>query len=323
MKVLFTADWHIKLGQKHVKKDWQKNRFRLLFDALIQEDYDILIIGGDIFDKSNPTIEELSLFMEFVQKTNIEKTYILFPGNHEATSKYTSCLRHLKPMLPTNIVVVDTFSQLSDYAETGEYDADILPYNELHRTPFPEAKNSVLFTHVRGKIPPHVSSEVDLSLFRKWEVVYAGDLHDTKLSQENICYPGSPFNTSFTKTKPRGQHGYYIIDFSIGGRRWIELKLPQMLRVQINNPEDIDESDYDLVTYELITDDEQVLKNTTGVAKKTKLVQTREVKVPELARASSLREELGVYLEKVDKRSEEECSKLLDYFSRMYLATEK
>jgi hypothetical protein len=36
MKILFSADWHIKLGQKNVPADWQKNRFRQLFSSIAE-----------------------------------------------------------------------------------------------------------------------------------------------------------------------------------------------------------------------------------------------------------------------------------------------
>ena len=32
--ILFTADWHIKLGQKNVPKDWAIARYRRLFKAI-------------------------------------------------------------------------------------------------------------------------------------------------------------------------------------------------------------------------------------------------------------------------------------------------
>ena len=69
MKILFSADWHIKLGQKNVPVDWQKNRFRQLFSSIAEvyeaENCSMLIIGGDIFDKM-PSMEELELYFEFL-----------------------------------------------------------------------------------------------------------------------------------------------------------------------------------------------------------------------------------------------------------------
>ena len=84
MKILFSADWHIKLGQKNVPRAWQKNRYKTLFEKINEIEADIHILGGDVFDKS-PNPEEISLFFDFVQDVKIP-TYI-FDGNHEATRK--------------------------------------------------------------------------------------------------------------------------------------------------------------------------------------------------------------------------------------------
>ena len=52
--ILFTADWHIKLGQKNVPLEWAKNRYQMFFDQILvlEEDVDLHIIGGDLFDLS-------------------------------------------------------------------------------------------------------------------------------------------------------------------------------------------------------------------------------------------------------------------------------
>ena len=52
MKILFSADWHIKLGQKNVPREWQVNRYKMLFEKLhvLEELVDLHIIGGDVFD---------------------------------------------------------------------------------------------------------------------------------------------------------------------------------------------------------------------------------------------------------------------------------
>ena len=78
--ILFTADWHIKLGQKNVPKEWQTNRFRMLFKKVLLDatNADCIIIGGDVFDRM-PSIEELSLFLEFVSMSTIlDKKIYLF-----------------------------------------------------------------------------------------------------------------------------------------------------------------------------------------------------------------------------------------------------
>ena len=59
-------------------------------------------------------------------------------------------------------------------------------------------------------VPPHVHSEVDLSIFKKFPVVFAGDLHSHSNCQENIVYPGSPMSITFHRNKI--ENGYLIIE---------------------------------------------------------------------------------------------------------------
>ena len=79
---MFSADWHIKLGQKNVPLNWARARYDSFFHQihLLEDDCDLHIIGGDIFDRV-PTIEELELYFTFVQKCGIET--IIYDGNHE------------------------------------------------------------------------------------------------------------------------------------------------------------------------------------------------------------------------------------------------
>ena len=46
--ILFTADWHIKLGQKNVPIDWAKNRYQIVFEQIteLEDKANVHIIGG-------------------------------------------------------------------------------------------------------------------------------------------------------------------------------------------------------------------------------------------------------------------------------------
>ena len=69
--ILFTADWHIKLGQKNVPVPWACTRYQMFFEQ-VQEAIDehgvtLHIIGGDLFDRV-PSMDELTLYFDFVAK---------------------------------------------------------------------------------------------------------------------------------------------------------------------------------------------------------------------------------------------------------------
>ncbi|NDB06927.1 MAG: hypothetical protein EBX95_14675, partial [Acidimicrobiia bacterium] len=67
MKILFTADIHIKLGQKNVPVDWARNRYNLLWKQFeeLQQQADVFVIGGDVFDKL-PSMDELEVYFDLV-----------------------------------------------------------------------------------------------------------------------------------------------------------------------------------------------------------------------------------------------------------------
>ena len=86
--ILFTADWHIKLGQKNVPISWACTRYKMFFEQLenivMDNNVSLHIVGGDLFDRV-PSMDELTLYFDFVK--NVKCWTIIFDGNHEATRK--------------------------------------------------------------------------------------------------------------------------------------------------------------------------------------------------------------------------------------------
>jgi len=228
MKILASADYHIKLNTKNIPIEWAKNRFRLLFAKLadIENKVDMHLMLGDFFDKM-PSLEELELYYEFVT-TRIVET-IIIPGNHEALKKDTTFLTYLKSIttkLNPLVTIVDNY-----YTYKG---IDFIPYNKLKE--FEKGikytfDNRILATHCRGEIKPYVKPEVDLSIFDQWKVVLAGDLHSYDNSQRNILYPGSPITTSFHRSLT--DTGIIILDSDTLEHKFVPLGLPQLIRKTI------------------------------------------------------------------------------------------
>ena len=84
--ILFTADWHIKLGQKNVPTDWATKRYQMFFEQIheLEKDCELHIIGGDLFDRV-PSMDELTLYFDFIRAVTIPT--VIYDGNHEATRK--------------------------------------------------------------------------------------------------------------------------------------------------------------------------------------------------------------------------------------------
>ena len=72
--ILFTADWHLKLGQKNVPLPWACSRFELFFDTIrgLELGVNMHIIGGDLFDRV-PTMDELTLYFDFIKDVRLKK----------------------------------------------------------------------------------------------------------------------------------------------------------------------------------------------------------------------------------------------------------
>jgi DNA repair exonuclease SbcCD nuclease subunit len=253
---MFSADYHIKLGQKNVPIDWARARYAEMFRQLheLEKTVDLHIIGGDVFDKT-PTMEELELYYEFILESQCETKII--PGNHESIKKNTTFFTFLKTITTKLNPLVEI---VDDYYAMGNM--DFIPYNKLKdfesRVKAGEVfqAKDILITHVRGEIPPHVKPEVDLSLFEDWKLVLAGDLHSHSNSQRNIVYPGSPCTTSFHRSEVKT--GVVIVDTETLAWEFVELKLPQLIRKTIEAGEPMPATEYHHTIYEVTGDMEEL-----------------------------------------------------------------
>lgn len=245
MKVLFTADLHIKLGQKNIPIDWARNRYDLLFKeiSLYSTQVDLTIIGGDIFDKV-PSMEELELYFKLVK--GLYSTTIIYSGNHEALKKNTTFLTNLSEVtnsINNKVKIIDDF-----FTYKG---IDFIPYNKLkeYHPGDIDFHSDILCTHVRGDIPPHVKAEVPLELFDRWKLVLAGDLHSHSNSQRNIVYPGSPLTTSFHRSLV--DCGFILLDTETLEYEWKKIDLPQLIRKAIKAGEAMPPTDFHHTIYEV------------------------------------------------------------------------
>lgn len=308
MKILFTADIHIKLGQKGVPVEWALNRYKLLIAEIgrVQETCDMVIIGGDIFDKM-PNVEELEIYYDLV--SSVTKQCYIYPGNHEATKKGRTFFTHLASV--TNkinplVTVVDNYWSLP-----GIF--DIIPYNKLKEFAPNDFSNNILFTHVRGAIPPHVKPEVDLSLFNNWKLVVAGDLHSHSNSQLNIVYPGSPLTTSFHRGTVTT--GVLIIDTESISYDFIPLELPQLIRKTVQVGEPTIATDYHHTVYEVEGDMSELGELDDNVLVDRKVVK-RSIETQLILEAEmSLEEEVSEYLKYILKLDESTVVDVLEELS--------
>ena len=314
--ILFTADWHIKLGQKNVPVSWACTRYQMFYEQ-VQEAIDehgvtLHIIGGDLFDRV-PSMDELTLYFDFVAKQKVRT--IIYDGNHEATKKnytfFSNLIRATKDINPLVEVITETYYE-DNWA--------ILPYADLHKKNHIESiEADVLFTHVRGEIPPHVIPEVDLERFDKFDTVFAGDLHAHENTQRNIVYPGSPMTTSFHRNEV--QTGYLIIDDNFDWT-WHQFNLPQLIRKTVEDPSEMVQTMFHHTIYEVEGDVQDLakVKNSDLLDKK---VVKREVEATlNLHGDMTISDELGVYLKEILSLDDNKIRNIMGVFNDYSAKTE-
>ncbi|RZK39918.1 MAG: hypothetical protein EOO61_06855 [Hymenobacter sp.] len=244
--ILFTADLHIKIGQKNVPVEWAKNRYKLFIEQMVEAEKgcDLHIMGGDIFDKM-PNLEELDIYWKMVRACSIRT--LIYAGNHEATKKgktFFSTLKEITNALNPLVTVIDEIYEEENFI--------IVPYEFIHVKGVWDSldKSKALFSHIRGEIEPHVKPEIDLDLIADFHTVYLGDLHSHSNCQRNLVYPGSPMVTSFHRHPV--STGYIHIDSSDLSRwTWHEFHLPQLLRKTVDDQSEMVPTYPDHTIYEL------------------------------------------------------------------------
>lgn len=325
MKILLSADWHIKLGQKNVPRDWQWTRYVLMFEKLyeLEKEVNIHIIAGDVFD-THPKTDEIALFLKFISGCSIKT--IIFDGNHEATRKGRTFLTHLSDAvnsLNSKCEILDGPTSKDFYHNAhGDVDTtiDFIPYTHLKTFDPKEFNSNICCTHVRGNIPPHVVEEVNLDKFAQWEVVLAGDLHSYENSQRNILYPGSPVSTSFHRN--RIKNGVIIFDTDTMEHEFIDLELPQLIRKTVDKEEDIVKTEYDHTIYEITGN----VLELSGVDTSLDIIDKKIINKTNDALLNlenlTIEDELTLYLKEVLNLSQDDIDGVLKKFNDYYTGLE-
>ena len=204
MKLFFISDIHLDLRSN---KEWEAQRFLKLFKDLGDTACDLLVLGGDIFERARPSIEEIRLFYQGLDLLNLPPDkVIIINGNHEEVKKPLYTFDYLPSTkftyVKTSIIETEKtnlfFVSHSDLGGLDEVLQDITK------------KQSILFTHVRPTIPPHILEEIPLLKVAKgFDLVISGDIHFKWDAFDNFMYPGTPYSHSF---KTEIDHGYFMID---------------------------------------------------------------------------------------------------------------
>jgi len=314
MKILHSADWHILLHKKKVPYKWQVNRFKTFFSKLIklEKQCEVHIIAGDIFDKK-PEPDEVCLFLSYINSVTIP-TYII-PGNHEATRKGETFLEHFTQENAIKNSNVHLITKNKRVQEGSAY-FQFFPYGEMQidNLPIIQHEKDILVTHIRGEVPPHITSEYDFEKLRPWKLILLGDLHFAhKYLDYPAYYPGSPLNVTFDRDEKR-QYGVNIVtliaDSSFKYKvDFVDLKLPKLIRKTIKVNGEMKKDDINHVLYEVTgsIDELSKIENSELLDKK---IATQPVEDSKLdLKNKTIIEELELYLDFIKIKNTEQVVK--------------
>ncbi|WP_278703974.1 exonuclease SbcCD subunit D [Parabacteroides goldsteinii] len=123
LKIIHTADWH--LGQTFFGYDREEEHdafLNWLVDTLAEQQTDVLLIAGDVFDVANPSASAQRRFFHFLKEANRRNPHlqvIVVAGNHDSAARLESPIPLLEE-LNTSIVGIIRRT------ESGEIDFDSL-----------------------------------------------------------------------------------------------------------------------------------------------------------------------------------------------------
>lgn len=302
LKILHSADIHIKLRKNKVSEEWQTDRFKKFFRRMLEleKGHDITILAGDIFDEA-PEMDEVTLLIEYLNRVTIP-TYII-PGNHEATKKGET---FLDGFIRDKAVVNDKvfFFTNNQRIKFKDYWIQFFPYTEVQMDNLiNHAEKDILVTHIRGEVPPHITPEYDFEKLKEFPLVLCGDLHFYhKYKNYNVFYPGSPLSITFDRN---GEKEYGVLSHTYwkGGHthNFIDLQLPKLLRKKVKAGEELTKDPVNWVIYEVegtLQEIQKVKKNKSELLDKT-IVDLPNTKSTLDLRGLTLVEEVSTYLKHI------------------------
>lgn len=240
MKILHTSDLHIgKRANEYALLEEQEFVLKQIIDIAQSEKPEAIILAGDIYDKSIPSAEAVSLFDDFlVNLAKLGKDIFIISGNHDSAERIAFASRimeaskiHLSPVFNGKIAPIilnDGETELAVYMLpfikpaivqhfAGE-GTEIKTYDEAMRYVISQmgidkSRRNILVTHQFITNAERTESEdvmvggldnIDASAFDGFDYVALGHLHRPQsCGKETIRYSGSPLKYSFSEVNDK------------------------------------------------------------------------------------------------------------------------
>ena len=235
MKLIHLSDLHIGKRVNEVSMiDDQAYILAQILRIIDDEQADAVLIAGDVYDKSVPSAEAVTLFDDFLCRLARRKLPVLMiSGNHDSPERLAfgnrlmdACGIHISPVYDGTVRCVtlqDTYGAVNFYllpfikpAHVKRYypQSQIENYTDACRTAVAQmhidpTQRNVLLTHqfVTGastceseEINVGGSDNVDAAVFQDFDYVALGHLHGPQnIGSNRIRYCGTPLKYSFSE----------------------------------------------------------------------------------------------------------------------------
>jgi exonuclease SbcD len=235
MKILHTSDWHLgKMLHEQMLIDDQVYILGKLVEFIRENPHDVMIISGDIYDRTIPPKEAVTAFSDFISQLRgiSDIPLVLIPGNHDSAQRlsYLSEIINMSGIfikwdpenihIPVQIGSADIYAvpYLDPYAYDIHEDAEERrerTHENALRTAVSRIESVMamdrlnifaghLFTR-GGSVSDSerkfigTSGEVDSSILKKFDYCALGHLHRPQSVEERIRYSGSILKYSFSE----------------------------------------------------------------------------------------------------------------------------
>ena len=265
MKILHTADLHIgkKLHEQSLIQD-QQYILEQILNIAKEEEVDVVVIAGDVYDRPIPPTEAVSLLNDFLTKLIAQgRKVIMISGNHDS---------------PERVAFADAILEKQGLYIAGNYQEPLKTvtledaYGPVHFVCMPFVKPAVagaasseeaveqmlskvpmtmsmrqryvLITHYfvtgeHGEEPELSDSETDINVggldnvsaacFRNFCYVALGHIHKPQhIGEGNVYYSGSPLKYSFSEA--RGEKSVNIAELKDAGDVTVKKRVLKPLR---------------------------------------------------------------------------------------------
>lgn len=257
MKLLHLSDLHLgkRVNEFSMLED-QKYILNQILQIVITEQVNTVLIAGDVYDKSVPSAQAVTLFDDFLTRLEaLECTVLLIAGNHDSPERLAFGAHLLQKSRVYLSPVFDgrlTCCTLND--EYGQLDVWLMPFLKpsvvrpfypedtmesyqdaaavvLRSNPPHQGRRSILVAHqfVTGaktggseELSVGGAENIDAALFAAYDYVALGHIHSPqRVGRETVRYCGSPLKYSLSEA--RGTKSVTLITFNQPGE--IDIKL--------------------------------------------------------------------------------------------------